>query len=69
MTELKEIQELVEQKLIVSVEATEVTNRNASFAEALKEGSKHWQEKQLERQQFDVAIDVAPRDIRFSRFD
>ncbi len=58
MTELKEIQELVEQKLIVSVEATEVTNRNASFAEALKEGSKHWQEKQLERQQFDVAIDV-----------
>ena len=58
MTELKEIQELVEQKSIMSVEATKVTIPNATFAEALKEGSKHWQEKQLEWQPFDVAIDV-----------
>jgi hypothetical protein len=36
MTELKEIQSLVDQKLIVSLEATAVTNRNATFAEALK---------------------------------
>jgi hypothetical protein len=40
------------------VEATKVTNKNATFAEALKDGSKHWQDKLLELQPFDVAIDV-----------
>jgi CHAT domain len=58
MTDLKEVQELVDQKSIVSVEATKVTNRNATFAEAIKEGSKRWQDKRLETQPFDVAIDI-----------
>jgi hypothetical protein len=58
ITELQEIQELLKQKVVTSLEATKVTNRNATFADALKEGSRHWREKQLELQRFDVAIDV-----------
>ena len=60
MNELKEIQEVVEQKSVISVEATKVTNRNASYTDALKEGSKHWHAREILLQPFDVAIDVAP---------
>jgi hypothetical protein len=58
ITDLPEIQDLLKRKAVTSVEATKVTNRNATFGEALKDGSRRWQEKQLELQRFDVAIDV-----------
>ena len=58
ITDLKEIHDLLTQKALISVEATKVTNRNATFSDAIKEGSKHWQDKLLEVQPFDVAIDI-----------
>ena len=69
MTELTEIQKLMEEKLIVSVESTKVTNRNAMFAKRSRRGRSTGRTSNSNRNRLTWPSMFRTRGIWFSRSD